>query len=68
MRDPSNYTQICKIALHDATRKLIDDKEVKKEDAEGVVGAEIRNKPDLATHPGGVAESMTTAASNLNKF
>ncbi|KAK4355516.1 hypothetical protein RND71_024487 [Anisodus tanguticus] len=53
--------------LRDATGKLIDDKEVKKEDAEGVVGAEIRNKPDLATYPGGVAASMTTAA-NLNKF
>ncbi|MCD7456768.1 hypothetical protein HAX54_033006 [Datura stramonium] len=53
--------------LTDATSKLIDDKAVKKEDAEGVVGAEIRNKPDLATHPGGVAASITTA-SNLNKF
>ncbi|KAK6780545.1 hypothetical protein RDI58_022729 [Solanum bulbocastanum] len=53
--------------LRDATSKLIDDKAVKKEDAEGVVGAEIRNSPDLATHPGGVAASITTA-SNLNKF
>ncbi|KAG5587163.1 hypothetical protein H5410_047597 [Solanum commersonii] len=53
--------------LRDATSKLIDDKAVKKEDAEGVVGAEIRNTPDLATHPGGVAASITTA-SNLNKF
>ncbi|WMV47229.1 hypothetical protein MTR67_040614 [Solanum verrucosum] len=53
--------------LRDATSKLIDDKAVKKEDAEGVVGAEIRNTPNLATHPGGVAASITTA-SNLNKF
>ncbi|XP_060181332.1 late embryogenesis abundant protein D-34-like [Lycium barbarum] len=53
--------------LSDATSKLIEDKAVKKEDAEGVVGAEIRNKPDLATHPGGIAASMTTAA-NLNIF
>ncbi|KAH0634935.1 hypothetical protein KY290_037199 [Solanum tuberosum] len=53
--------------LRDATSKLIDDKAVKKEDAEGVVAAEIRNTPDLATHPGGVAASITTA-SNLNKF
>ncbi|XP_049406939.1 late embryogenesis abundant protein 31-like [Solanum stenotomum] len=53
--------------LRDATSKLIDDKAVKKEDAEGVVGAEIRNTPDLATHPGGVAASITTA-SDLNKF
>ncbi|XP_059299298.1 late embryogenesis abundant protein D-34-like isoform X2 [Lycium ferocissimum] len=53
--------------LRDATSKLIEDKAVKKEDAEGVVSAEIRNKPDLATHPGGVAASQTTAA-NLNTF
>ncbi|PHT38069.1 Late embryogenesis abundant protein D-34 [Capsicum baccatum] len=53
--------------LTDATHKLTDDKVVKKEDAEGVGGAEIRNTPDLATHPGGVAASITTA-SNLNIF
>ncbi|CAN4093707.1 unnamed protein product [Withania somnifera] len=53
--------------LTDATSKLIDDKPVKKEDAEGVVGAELRNKPELATNPGGVAASITTA-SDLNKF
>ncbi|KAJ8561042.1 hypothetical protein K7X08_027232 [Anisodus acutangulus] len=52
--------------LTDASSKLKDDKPVTKEDAEGVVDAEIRNKPDLATHPGGVAASMAAAA-NLNK-
>uniref|UniRef100_A0A1S4BD04 Late embryogenesis abundant protein D-34-like n=3 Tax=Nicotiana TaxID=4085 RepID=A0A1S4BD04_TOBAC len=52
--------------LTDATSKLVDYKPVTKEDALGVVGAEIRNKPDLATHPGGVAASMAAAA-NLNK-
>lgn len=40
---------------------------MKKEDAEGVVGAEIRAKRDLATHPGGVAASMAVASS-LNEF
>lgn len=53
--------------LKDATSKLIEDKAAKREDAEGVVGAEIRNTLDLATHPGGVAASITTA-SDLNEF
>ncbi|XP_070044750.1 late embryogenesis abundant protein D-34-like [Nicotiana tomentosiformis] len=53
--------------LTDATSRLIGDKAVKKEDAEGVVGAEIRTKSDLATHPGGVAASMAVASS-LNEF
>ncbi|XP_060209335.1 late embryogenesis abundant protein D-34-like [Lycium barbarum] len=52
--------------LTDATSKLKEDKPVTKEDAEGVVGAEIRNKAEPATHPGGVAASMATAA-NMNK-
>ncbi|XP_072973774.1 late embryogenesis abundant protein D-34-like [Typha angustifolia] len=48
--------------LSDATAKLPADKGATKEDAERVVGAEIRNKPDLATTPGGVAASVTAAA------
>ncbi|CAA2994049.1 Hypothetical predicted protein [Olea europaea subsp. europaea] len=48
--------------LEDATEKLIDDKPVTREDAEGVINAEIRNKPDLATHPGGVSASMAASA------
>jgi len=48
--------------LADATTKLVGDKPVTREDAEGVISAEIRNKPDMATHPGGVAASMAAAA------
>lgn len=33
-----------------------------REDAEGVIGAEVRNNPDMVTHPGGVASSMAAAA------
>ncbi|KAG6701610.1 hypothetical protein I3842_08G173600 [Carya illinoinensis] len=54
--------------LANATSKLPTDKAVTRRDAEGVTGAEMRNKPDLTTHPAGVAASMTTAARlNLNK-
>ncbi|KAL0418722.1 UNVERIFIED_CONTAM: Late embryogenesis abundant protein D-34 [Sesamum radiatum] len=48
--------------LVDATAKLTVDKPVTREDAEGVISAEIRNKPELATHPGGVAASVAAAA------
>nr|XP_043622911.1 late embryogenesis abundant protein D-34 [Erigeron canadensis] len=48
--------------LADASTMLPRDKPVTREDAEGVIGAEIRNKPDLATYPGGVAASMAAAA------
>ncbi|KAL6527656.1 hypothetical protein OROMI_029467 [Orobanche minor] len=48
--------------LADATAKLPDDKPVTREDAEGVISAEIRNKPEMATHPGGVAASVAAAA------
>ena len=44
--------------MKDATKKLPADKAVTREDAEGVIGAEIRNKPDMSTSPGGVAASM----------
>lgn len=33
-----------------------------RQDAEGVVTAELRNTPNLSTHPGGVAASVTAAA------
>ncbi|PIN14565.1 hypothetical protein CDL12_12799 [Handroanthus impetiginosus] len=52
--------------LTDATAKLTDDKPVTREDAEGVIAAEFRNNPDMATHPGGVAASVVAAA-RLNK-
>ncbi|GER55299.1 lipid-transfer protein [Striga asiatica] len=48
--------------LADATTKLTDDKAVTREDAEGVIFAEVRNKADMATHPGGVAASVAAAA------
>ncbi|KAI3773075.1 hypothetical protein L6452_04273 [Arctium lappa] len=48
--------------LTDASKLLPRDKPVTREDAEGVIGAEIRNQPELATYPGGVAASMAAAA------
>lgn len=48
--------------LVNAPEKLAADKEVTREDAYGVVGAEIRNRPDLKTAAGGVGESVTAAA------
>nr|GEW13673.1 benzoate carboxyl methyltransferase [Tanacetum cinerariifolium] len=46
----------------DASIMLPKDKVVTREDTEGVIGAEIRNQPDLATYPGGVAATMAAAA------
>ncbi|OMO85720.1 Seed maturation protein [Corchorus olitorius] len=48
--------------LTGATAKLPADKAVSRQDAEGVVSAELRNNPNVATHPGGVAASMAAAA------
>ncbi|XP_057959277.1 late embryogenesis abundant protein D-34-like [Malania oleifera] len=48
--------------LADATMKLPLDKVATREDAEGVLTAELRNKPTVTTYPGGVAETVTTAA------
>ncbi|KAJ0249022.1 Late embryogenesis abundant protein 32 [Hirschfeldia incana] len=48
--------------LAGAAGKLQEDKAVTKQDAEGVVSAELRNNPNLATYPGGVADSLTAAA------
>lgn len=64
-----NVLFFCSFILwQNATSKLPTDKAVTRRDAEGVTGAEMRNKPDLTTHPAGVAASMTTAARlNLNK-
>ncbi|MBA0710525.1 hypothetical protein Golax_009806 [Gossypium laxum] len=49
-------------AAEGATAKLPADKAVTRQDAEGVVSAELRNNPNVATHPGGVAASMAAAA------
>ncbi|XP_047314078.1 late embryogenesis abundant protein 47-like [Impatiens glandulifera] len=48
--------------LTNATSKLPTDKQVTRRDAEGVIGAELRNDPNLTTRPGGVAASMAAAA------
>ncbi|KAJ0092879.1 hypothetical protein Patl1_25360 [Pistacia atlantica] len=46
-----------------ATAKLPADKAVMtRQDVEGVVSAELRNNPNVATHPGGVAASIAAAA------
>ena len=51
-----------RVSVQDAREKLPADKGATAEDAERVVSAEIRNKPDMATTQGGVAEAVTTAA------
>ncbi|XP_057961991.1 late embryogenesis abundant protein 47 [Malania oleifera] len=48
--------------LADATSKLPMDKPATRKDAEGVISAELRNNPNLVTHPGGVAASVAAAA------
>ncbi|XP_009599420.1 late embryogenesis abundant protein D-34-like [Nicotiana tomentosiformis] len=48
--------------LSGATTVLPADRPATRQDAEGVVGAEIRNKQDMSTTPGGVAASVTVAA------
>lgn len=50
------------IILQDATSKLPSDRPATRRDAEGVVGAEMRNDPYLTTHPGGVSASVAAAA------
>ncbi|KAG7970531.1 hypothetical protein I3843_07G088600 [Carya illinoinensis] len=55
--------------LSDASARLPGDKAVTREDAERVIGVEIRNRRDMSTTPGGVAESMApTARLNQNKY
>ncbi|XP_010466535.1 PREDICTED: late embryogenesis abundant protein 32-like [Camelina sativa] len=48
--------------LTGAAEKLPSDRAVTRQDAEGVVSAEMRNNPKLCTHSGGVAASLTAAA------
>ncbi|KAK6780876.1 hypothetical protein RDI58_023060 [Solanum bulbocastanum] len=48
--------------LSGATKVLPADKAATRQDAEGVAGAELRNKHDMSTTPGGVAASVTVAA------
>ncbi|KAL7226612.1 hypothetical protein ACSBR1_021667 [Camellia fascicularis] len=48
--------------LEDASVKLASDKPVTREDAEGIIVAELRNNPRMATHHGGMADSVAAAA------
>ncbi|BAF13172.2 Os03g0747400 [Oryza sativa Japonica Group] len=48
--------------LTGARGKLPADKAATREDAERVPSAEVRNRPDMATTPGGVADAVTAAA------
>ncbi|XP_058086373.1 late embryogenesis abundant protein D-34-like [Magnolia sinica] len=65
MRD-EDETKLADV-LTDATMKLPADKAATRQDA-GVIGAELRNNPSLATHPGGVAACVAAAARlNQNK-
>nr|KYP74423.1 hypothetical protein KK1_007101 [Cajanus cajan] len=48
--------------LAGATSKLPADRAATRRDAEGVTGAEMRNDPNLTTHPGGVSASVAAAA------
>ncbi|KAK1419685.1 hypothetical protein QVD17_28948 [Tagetes erecta] len=52
--------------LTDATVKLPADKVATREDADGVMSAEMRNTPDMTAHPVGVSASIAAAA-NLNE-
>lgn len=57
-----NFVFLVAKIMQDATEKLPADKPVTREDAKAVIGAEIRNSPNMATTPGGVAESLAAAA------
>ncbi|KAG8370212.1 hypothetical protein BUALT_Bualt14G0093600 [Buddleja alternifolia] len=48
--------------LKGATAKLPADKAATREDAEGITSAELRNDPNMKSHPGGVAASVAAAA------
>ncbi|KDP21437.1 hypothetical protein JCGZ_21908 [Jatropha curcas] len=48
--------------LEDASLKLPADKAVTREDADRVIQAEVRNRPDMHATPGGVTASMAAAA------
>ncbi|KAM7280264.1 hypothetical protein ACFE04_007398 [Oxalis oulophora] len=48
--------------LVDAASKLPSDRPATRKDAEGVTGAEMRNDPNLSTHPTGVAATVAAAA------
>ncbi|KAJ0982282.1 hypothetical protein J5N97_010537 [Dioscorea zingiberensis] len=52
--------------LSEATTKMPVDKPATREDAEKVMGAEVRSSPEMAARPGGVAASVVVAA-RLNK-
>ncbi|KAG6427276.1 hypothetical protein SASPL_111518 [Salvia splendens] len=61
LRSDEEKTKLGEILLG-ASSKLPSDKAVTRRDAEGVIGAELRNDPNLCTRPGGVAASIAAAA------
>ena len=52
--------------MQNARERLPTDKGATLEDAERVVSAEIRNKLDMTTTPGGVADAVTTVEASLD--
>ncbi|GAA0158780.1 hypothetical protein LIER_15720 [Lithospermum erythrorhizon] len=61
LAEDEEKTKLAEI-LKEASSKLPSDKAVTRKDAEGVIGAELRNDPNLCTRPGGVAASLAAAA------
>ncbi|KAE8675081.1 Late embryoproteinsis abundant protein D-34 [Hibiscus syriacus] len=62
-REAYDYNKITiSDVLSDATAKLPRDKAVTSEDADGVRGAEVSDKPESMPTPGGVADTLATAA------
>ena len=52
--------------VQNARERLPADKGATREDVERVVSAEIRNKLDMTTTPGGVADAVTTVEASLD--
>jgi len=52
--------------MQNARERLPTDKGATREDAERVVSTEIRNKLDMTTTPGGVADAVTTVEASPN--
>ena len=52
--------------MQNARERLPTDKGATLEDAERVVSAAIRNKLDMTTTPGGVADAVTTVEASLD--
>ncbi|KAF6175027.1 hypothetical protein GIB67_039575 [Kingdonia uniflora] len=57
----NNQTKLVDV-LTDAASKIWVDKLVTRQDVGGVMGAELKNNPNLVTHPGGIAVTVITVA------